>query len=116
MKKILAIGVLLFAPLSASAQQLGNLGNLVEQLGRIIDKLIPIVFSIALLVFFWGLAKYILAAGSEEAKDQGRRIMIGGIIALFVMASIWGIVYFIGQALGIDAEQSIPVPKVRGVR
>ena len=112
MKKILAIGVLLFAPLSASAQQLGNLGNLVEQLGRIIDKLIPIVFSIALLVFFWGLAKYILAAGSEEAKDQGRRIMIGGIIALFVMASIWGIITWIGNALLIPTIETVDVPRV----
>ena len=91
---------------------LGNINTLVTSLGNIVELLIPIAFAVALLFFFWGLAQYILAAGSDEAKAQGKNMMIWGVIALFVMASVWGIVAFIGQALGIQQGTDITVPGI----
>ena len=39
--------------------------------------------------------------------------MIGGIIALFVILAIWGILEFIGNALGIDVGENIErIPNV----
>lgn len=52
---------------------------------------IPIAFSIALLVFFWGIARFMLSAGSEQIMREKRPIMWWGIISLFVIFSIWGI-------------------------
>jgi hypothetical protein len=101
MKKALLIGVSFFLPLVASAQQLSNLEALARAIGRIINILIPIVFALAILYFFWGLAQYILAAGSDEDKGEGRRKMIWGIVALFVMSAVWGLVRFIGTAVGV---------------
>ena len=72
----------------------------------------PIAFAAALLFFFWGLAQYVLAAGNEEGKVDGKTKMLWGIIALFVMASVWGIVGFIGDALGIDQGADINAPGV----
>lgn len=106
MKKIIAAGLVL-APAIASAQQLTNIITLVQQVRRIIDILIPLMFAIALLVFFYGVVRYIFAAGNEEAQGQGKRIMIGGIVALFVIASVWGIVAFLGSALGINQGQDV---------
>jgi len=100
MKKIIA-GALAFSPLFAFAQALGEVDILVVSLQSILTTLIPVTFAVALLFFFWGVAKYILAAGDEEAKGQGQRIMIGGIIGIFVIAAIFGIVEFIGSNLGI---------------
>ena len=114
MKKVLVLSAVLLTPALALAQDLSNLQRLATSFGEIVDTLIPVVFAIALLVFFWGLAKYILAAGSEEAKAEGRRIMIGGIIALFIMSAIWGIVTFIGEATGIDTDpQDVQAPGVQ---
>ncbi|HEY4479656.1 MAG TPA: hypothetical protein VI981_04875 [Candidatus Paceibacterota bacterium] len=109
-----AVPMVAFAqPTPPGTGNLSNLEVLVESVRRIVNMLIPLAFAIALLVFFWGLAKFILASGNEEAKDTGKRIMIWGIIALFVMASVWGIVAFIGNALGIGQGQNIPsVPGV----
>ena len=67
-------------------------------------------FALALLFFLWGLAKYIFAAGNEEAKESGKRIMIWGIIALFIMASVWGIVAFLQDLFGVT-DTSITVPQ-----
>ncbi|MEO8637585.1 MAG: hypothetical protein ABI430_01650 [Candidatus Taylorbacteria bacterium] len=115
MKKFLIFAGVLLTPSLAFAQQLGQLDSLVTSFGRIVNNMVPIVFIIALLVFFWGLAKYILAAGSEESKAEGRRIMVGGIIALFVMASVWGIVRWAQVAIGIDPTKTdITVPTIGG--
>ena len=112
MKKVLILGGILLAPSFAFAQNLGNLQQLVASFGQIVSNLIPIVFGIAVVVFFWGLAKYILAAGSEESKAEGRRIMIGGVIAIFVMSSIWGIVIWARSALGVGSTNTITVPRI----
>lgn len=110
MKKFILAATVFVLPAVAFAQgspELGNITTLVTQVRRIIDILIPLMFAIALLVFFYGVVRYILAAGSDEGKELGKKTMIGGIIALFVIASVWGIVSFIGSALGIQQGQQI---------
>ena len=70
--------------------------------------------GIALLGFFWGLAQFVFAAGDEDKKAQGRQHMIWGIIALFVMVAVWGLVGFLGNALGITpgANNTPTIPTV----
>jgi hypothetical protein len=112
MKKFI-IAALAFAPVIASAQSLGNLETLLRSIGRLIDIALPIVVAIALLAFFWGLVKFIFAG--EEGKKEGQHLMIWGLVALFVMVSVWGLVRFIGNAVGIGQGDTITVPKVPGL-
>lgn len=102
MKKIALITSVLALPVVASAQQLGNIEGLVRSIGNIVNLLIPIVFALALLVFFWGLVGYIW--GKENDKDLAKKRMLWGVVALFVMAMVWGLVRFIGTALNITEE------------
>lgn len=116
MKKLL-FATLALAPAIASAQTLGNVETLLRSIGRLVNLALPIVVGIALLAFFWGLMKWIFAksGGDEKATAEGKQIMIYGIIALFVMVSVWGLVRFIGTAFGIDQDSSIEVPSVSGL-
>jgi hypothetical protein len=115
MKKAL-LPISYFLPMLAFAQVAGgNLIGLIDLIGTIIGLLTPIVVGLALLYFFWGLAKYILASGDENAKAEGKNIMIWGIIALFVMVSVWGIVRLIGTTVGVNQGDTIIVPGVPGV-
>ncbi len=75
------------------------------------NYLIPLVFALILAAFFWGLARYVYQADSDQARSQGKRIMLGGVIALFVAASIWGIVEFIQKNLGISSGNDQPAPQ-----
>ncbi len=109
------LGLLLLTPMVVFAQDLNEIDTLVGALDTIVGDLIPIVFSLILLVFFWGLAKYVLNAGNSEAQDQGKNIMIGGVIALFVAASIWGIVAWMQDALGVDKTTEGTSPGVEGI-
>ncbi len=102
MKKIAIIGVASLLPVFASAQDLSNIQTLVQSIGNIINIAIPIVFALAMLFFFWGLAKYIL--GSEHDKDAAKKTMIWGVVALFVMAAVWGLVSFISRAVGVNSQ------------
>lgn len=110
-KTFLGLGILALAPVAAHAQ-LGNIENIVESIGNLVDLATPIIVGIALLAFFWGLAKFIFSAGDETAKGEGKQIMIWGIVALFVIVSIWGIVRFIGDALDIEEGGSVTPPSV----
>lgn len=115
MKKVI-IALLVFVPAFAFAQDLGNLDTFLENIGDLVSTALPIVVAIALLVFFWGLVKFIFAQGNEEAKADAKKIMLWGLIALFVMVSVWGLVEFIGNALGIDQGDALDqVPSVPGI-
>ena len=70
----------------------------------ILNIIIPIIMTLALLYFFWGLANYILGVGDEEKRKAGREMMIYGIIALFVMAAVWGLVRVVGTTFGVQTN------------
>ena len=76
--------------------------DLIRAVGGLINPIIAILVGVALLAFFWGLAKFIFRVGGDEkAVEEGKRIMKWGLIALFVMVSFWGIVIFIQRALNL---------------
>ncbi len=97
---ILLFFVSFLLPIRAFAAFEGAQG-LIMAAGGIVSKTIPVVVGLALLYFFWGLSKFILRAGDEKAREEGKQIMLWGVIALFVMVSIWGIVDFIARDLGV---------------
>jgi len=115
MKKYsLLLVALAVMPFFAHAQ-LGNIEGIVESIGNIVSLATPIVVGLALLVFFWGLVKFIFAAGNEDNKEDGKRLMIYGIIALFVIVAIAGILNFIKDAIGLDDSTTIKPPRVQGI-
>lgn len=66
-----------------------------------VQSLVTVVMGMALLVFFWGIVKYIFAQGNEQVQADGKKIMFWGIIGLFVMSSVWGIIGFIQRDLDL---------------
>lgn len=70
-----------------------TLQNIVGNITNILNfYVIPLIVTLALIYFLWGVSMLIFNASSEEKKNEGKSIMIWGIIALFVMVSVWGLV------------------------
>jgi hypothetical protein len=70
---------------------------------NLIKTMIPVIAGLTLLTFFWGLAKFIMAVGGDEkAVAEGKNLMIWGILGLFVMVSIWGILHFLTNQFGFS--------------
>lgn len=111
-----AVFVILFAPSTALAQDTGGpnrtLFGIITILEEALRALLPIAVGVALLFFFWGLALTILRAGSEAALAKGKSIMLWGVISLFVIVSIWGIVLFLANLFGVQVGGTCPPPSI----
>jgi len=102
---------LMLLPLTASAQ-IETVGDIIGELGNLISTAFPVVIGAALLGFFWGLAQYVWKAGDKEAQEKGKRIMIAGIVSLFLIAAIGGIVDVLLSSFDLTGNETIPVPGV----
>ncbi|OGD66731.1 hypothetical protein A2442_01215 [Candidatus Campbellbacteria bacterium RIFOXYC2_FULL_35_25] len=107
MKKYIVLsGVMSFLPSIAFAQDAFSLLAVVQSL---MDIAVPLIIGAAVIFFLYGLMKYIMSVG--EDKETGKQIMIWGIIALFVMVSVWGLVNVLSNTTGIGgaaAPTTIP--------
>jgi len=73
-----------------------------------INDLVLILIGIGLLLFIFGLVKYVSAGGDEDKVKEAKSFIIFGIIALFVMFSVWGLVNLLSDTFfprGILAPQ-----------
>jgi len=108
MKKYLSIITVSFlSPLVAFAA-LDKTSDLIKAVGKLISQLTVIAGGVALLVFLWGLAKFIFKSGDEKSHEEGMNLMKWGIVALFVMVSVWGIIGFMQNALGLPQTPVTP--------
>jgi hypothetical protein len=118
MKKFI-IPALAFAPFLASAQTVGNLSgfsSLLKSIGGLISTALPIVIGLALLGFFWGLAMFVFNAADEGKRAEARQIMIWGVVALFAMTAVWGLVNFFSQAVLGSTPGSAGAPQTPTVQ
>jgi len=93
-----------------------NITQLVQQAGRILALLIPMAFALAIIFFFYGVAKYIGKGGDPKAQEEGKNIMIYGVIGIAVMASIYGIIAYLQSTIGLGTSPTtIPIPTVTGL-
>jgi len=69
---------------------------------QIIAPIVLLLFVLALVVFFWGLADFIRGGDNEETKKNGREHMLWGIVGIFIMVGAWGIILIVTTTFGID--------------
>ena len=65
---------------------------------------------LATVIFLWGVIQYITAGGEEEKIKSGRTYMLWGIIALFVMVAVWGLVGVITATFQGDINSGAGIP------
>jgi hypothetical protein len=49
-------------------------------------------------------------SGSEPEKEKAKNVMLWGLVALFVMVSVWGIVYFLQSDLRLNVSNPGSAP------
>lgn len=113
MKKFLLVLGAFAAPAIAFAQT--PLELFLVTVGNVVSALVPIVSVLAIVYFFYGLAKYILSAGDETKAQEGKSIMIWGVLALFVMVTIFGLIAFIQNTIGNTETPTVQDIQVPGV-
>jgi hypothetical protein len=116
MKKLAVIGSAWALPLLAFAQ-VRNVADAAGLITGIINGVIvPLVFTIAFLVFIWGIFTYFIAAGeNDEKRETGKKLMLYGIVGFFLMVSVWGLVNILLNTAQLNNQQ-IPLPQAPGPR
>ncbi|MDQ3245000.1 MAG: pilin [bacterium] len=74
----------------------------------ILNPLIGLMFAVALVFFFYGVVEFLWNADNEEARTMGKKHMLWGIVGLFIMMSVWGILQLVLDTLdikGINPEK-----------
>jgi len=97
----------------AQADTPKNFEELILIFVRMINLLLPVLVATALLVFFWGLVKFLQKSGDAKSHAEGRSLMIWGVLALFVMISFMAIISFFYSDFGFTKEfgfQSVYLP------
>lgn len=92
----LIIGIIV-SPIYILAAGVGDLTGLVTLVNTLFKSILPLIMGLALIFFLWSLANYMLKAGEEQV--EARQQMIWGIIILFVMVSVWGLVAILSKTI-----------------
>lgn len=105
-------------PLVVYAQtNFSTLGTLIDNFKiNVVQALGTLAVTSAVVAFFFGIVQFIWASreGKEQEVAKGKEFMLWGLIALFVMFSVWGIVKFAQSFFGPEmSSTNITVPSFR---
>ncbi len=102
MKKILVFGLMFVPMFTFAAPDAGYITSAFDSIKTLLNTLAVLILALAVVFFLWNVAKFVMAGGDEEGKNEGRKGMISGIIGIAVMASLWGLVILLTGLFGVD--------------
>lgn len=86
-----------------------SISGIVTWIIGLIDYLIKFILVLSLVAFLWGIFRLVfLNATNEAERAKAKKFMLWGIIALFVMTSVWGLVNVLRSSLFGTGNLIIP--------
>ena len=86
-----------------------SLMGIVSWLIGLMNQLVYLIIGAALVSFLYGILKLSFVDGHKpEAREQARKFMFWGIVSLFVMMSVWGLVNILKLSLFGPGDLIIP--------
>ena len=105
MKKLIALGLAL-SPLSAFAQtQLTDLNSVSTKFTNIGNIVITLLISLSVIWIIISVFRYFIAGGEEDRKKGGMAILYG-VVGLFVILSIWGLVAILKNTFSTGVQDA----------
>ena len=71
-------------------------------IGKIINAVLGIVGSIALVMVIYGGFIWMTAAGNQEKVTKGRDVLVWAAVGLFIIFSSYALVKFVFTGLGVS--------------
>lgn len=75
---------------------------------NVLNPLVGIIMALTLIYFLVGVVKYMQNVGDETKRKEGVSMMTYGVIALFVMVSVWGLVKVLQNSFSLDNTPTRP--------
>lgn len=118
LQKISITSLGLLAPVfvfAADGVNISGLAGLLQSIYNLLNLVIPVLIALGVVAFMWGIVMYLFG----KNKEEGKSMMLWGIIALFVMTSVWGLVGILrGTLFGSTSQnaQGVSLPPINGAR
>lgn len=80
----------------------------------IIKPIILLVFAAGFFLFMWGLVTFLWNSKEGEIATDGKQHMLWGIVGMFVMVSVGGILTLILGTFGIDSQSATDASRAEG--
>lgn len=103
---ILFATLFFLVPAYVQAQDFSYIALVAGLIMNSIQMLVPLLLAIGLAVFVWGLVVFIAKADNEQERAAGKQKMVWGIVGLFVLTSVWGLVLLVQELTGIDNDDA----------
>ena len=105
MKKLIAL-TLALAPLSTFAQsQIRNINDIFSTATSLGNTITVLLVSFAVIYIVYSVVRYLIATNDNEARKQAGWNILWGVVGLFVIVSLWGLVNILSNSFRTDESQ-----------
>lgn len=119
MKKILALLASIAPALIVAAGENTPAGSAARSIDGILNWLIglaaralPLLILAALVLFLFGIVRRFFWAKEGTDKGEAGKFILWGIVALFVMVSVWGLVNVLKGTFNLDTNNIPAAPAI----
>ena len=108
---------LVFSPVIVFGATATTFEDLMKTVIDVVNIVVPIIVSLALVAFLFGLMKMLFSAGDSTMYKEGGTVMTYGLFSLFVIVALWGIVEIAQQSIfgttsvSVDAPETFKIPQ-----
>jgi hypothetical protein len=74
----------------------------------IMNAVIPLLIALSVAGFVYGIMKFFLNPDNEEKRKAGKGFMLWGLITLFVIVTLWGVVAIFSSTFLNGAAPILP--------
>jgi len=74
-------------------------------IGCVLTRTVFLIIAISVIVFLWGIFRFIKSEG--EDRQGGKELMFWGIVGLFVIVSVWGLVAILQSTFQLSGNYNI---------
>jgi uncharacterized membrane protein YidH (DUF202 family) len=86
---------------------LTNISGVLARLGNLMNLIIPFLVGLAVFIIIYGILGYISFSADEEKRKQARDFIAWGVIGVFLMLSVWGLVTILLNTFNLNNSNAI---------
>jgi hypothetical protein len=68
----------------------------------VLNPIAMLIFAWGFFQFLWGLFLFMYKLDQSGSKELGQKHMIFGILGMFIMVAVWGIINMVASTLGLQ--------------
>lgn len=112
MKKLIAF-IIALVPSVSFAQQLTDINSVASKATNIGNLVVELAISFAVIWIIVSVVRYLIAGG-EDGRAKGRDAIVYGVVGLFVILSIWGLVYILRTSF--RTQDGVPQNQINNIK